>query len=59
MKTWILSLLVVLSGCAHVGQDAASSSRAAALLDDAAFAPPRRASIPTACSRSVPRCGAT
>ncbi len=40
MRTWILSLLVVLSGCAHVGQDAASSGRVAALLNDAAFAPP-------------------
>jgi Flp pilus assembly protein TadD len=40
MRTWILSLLVVLSGCAHVGQDAASTSRVAALLNDAAFAPP-------------------
>lgn len=40
MKTWILSLLVVLSGCAHVSQDAASTSRAAALFNDAAFAPP-------------------
>jgi len=40
MRTWILSLLVVLSGCAHVGQDAVSTSRVAALLNDAAFAPP-------------------
>mgnify|MGYP000497974584 CR=1 FL=1 len=40
MRTWILSLLVVLSGCAHVGQDAASSGRVAPLLNDAAFAPP-------------------
>jgi Tfp pilus assembly protein PilF len=40
MRTWILSLLVVLSGCAHVSQDAASASRVAALLNDAAFAPP-------------------
>ena len=41
MRTWILSLLVLLSGCAHLGQDAASASRAAALFNDAAFAPPR------------------
>ena len=40
MRTWILSLLVVLSGCAHVGQDAASTGRVAALLNDAAFTPP-------------------
>jgi len=40
MKTWILSLLVVLSGCAHVGQDPQATSRVTALLNDTAFAPP-------------------
>jgi Flp pilus assembly protein TadD len=40
MRTWILSLLVLLSGCAHVGQAPVSTGRIAALLDDAAFPPP-------------------
>lgn len=40
MRTWILSLLVLLSGCAHLGQDASSASRVAVLFNDAAFAPP-------------------
>lgn len=42
MRTWILSLLVLLSGCAHVGEDPGAASRVAALFDDAAFAPPAR-----------------
>jgi Tfp pilus assembly protein PilF len=40
MRTWILSLLVLLSGCAHVGQDPGAASRVAALLNDAAFPRP-------------------
>jgi len=40
MKTWILSLLLVLSGCAHEVRDPAAASRVAALLDDAAFPQP-------------------
>ncbi|WP_229445508.1 tetratricopeptide repeat protein [Massilia sp. Leaf139] len=40
MRTWILSLLVLLAGCAHVGPDPGATSRVAALLNDAAFAPP-------------------
>ena len=40
MRTWILSLLVLLSGCVHMGQDRVSTTRVAALLNDAAFAPP-------------------
>jgi Tfp pilus assembly protein PilF len=40
MRTWILSLLVLLSGCAHVEEDAGVAHRVAALFDDAAFAPP-------------------
>lgn len=40
MRTWILSLFVLLSGCAHVGEDPVAASRAAALLNDTAFPPP-------------------
>ena len=40
MKTWILSLLLLLSGCAHQVQDPAAAGRVAALLDDAAFPHP-------------------
>lgn len=40
MRTLILSLLVLLSGCAHLGQDPAAAARVATLLDDTAFAPP-------------------
>lgn len=40
MRTWILSLLVLLSGCAQLDRDPVSASRVASLLDDAAFAPP-------------------
>jgi Tfp pilus assembly protein PilF len=42
MRTWFLSLLVLLAGCAHVGPDPNAASRVAALFDDAAFAPPAR-----------------
>ena len=42
MKTWILSLLVLLSGCAHVQQPSVSNDRVAALLNDAAFSAPSR-----------------
>ena len=37
MKTWILSLFVFLSGCAHMNADPVSASRVASLFDDAAF----------------------
>jgi Tfp pilus assembly protein PilF len=40
MKTWILALLFVLSGCAHEVRDPAAASRVAALFDDAAFPRP-------------------
>ena len=40
MRTWILSLLVLLSGCAHVGQDPGATGRVTALLNDAAFPRP-------------------
>jgi len=40
MKTWILALLLALSGCAHEVRDPAAASRVAALLDDAAFPQP-------------------
>lgn len=43
MKTWILALLTLLallSGCTHVAREPVSTSQVAALLNDAAFAPP-------------------
>ncbi|MFC5480298.1 tetratricopeptide repeat protein [Massilia suwonensis] len=42
MKTWILSLLVFLSGCAHVGQPSVPDSEVTALLNDSAFPTPSR-----------------
>jgi Tfp pilus assembly protein PilF len=42
MRTWILSLLVLLSGCAHVQQPSIPDDRVASLLNDAAFAAPAR-----------------
>ncbi|MGJ9417139.1 tetratricopeptide repeat protein [Massilia sp. CMS3.1] len=41
MRTWILSLLVLLSGCAQMAPTL-SESKVSALLNDAAFAPPAR-----------------
>ena len=40
MKTWILSLLVFLTGCTHVAREPVSTGQVAAFLNDAAFAPP-------------------
>jgi len=40
MKTWIVSLLIFLSGCAHVEQPSVSDNQIKALLDDSAFAAP-------------------
>lgn len=42
MRTWILSLLVLLSGCAQMAPPP-SDTRVAALLNDAAFPPPTQA----------------
>jgi Tfp pilus assembly protein PilF len=42
MRTWILSLLVLLSGCAHMEQPPVPAGQVAALLNDAAFAAPAR-----------------
>jgi Tfp pilus assembly protein PilF len=42
MRTWILSLLILLSGCAHMREDPGAARQAAALLDDARFAAPAR-----------------
>ena len=42
MRTWILSLLVLLSGCAQMAPTSLSEGKLAALLNDAAFAPPAR-----------------
>ncbi|WP_229467444.1 tetratricopeptide repeat protein [Massilia sp. Mn16-1_5] len=42
MRTWILSLLVLLSGCAQLGSPV-SDTKVAALLKDAAFAPSTQA----------------
>jgi Tfp pilus assembly protein PilF len=42
MRTWILSLLVLLSGCAHMEEDPGAAHRIASLFDDAAFAPPAK-----------------
>ncbi|MFC5511485.1 tetratricopeptide repeat protein [Massilia jejuensis] len=40
MRTWILSLLVLLSGCAQLDPDQAGIGRVAPLLEDTAFPPP-------------------
>jgi hypothetical protein len=42
MRTWILSLLVLLSGCAHVEEPSAPRGGVASLLNDGAFAAPTR-----------------